>query len=130
MTSLLLSLIVPAMLVVVVSLQRDRDADPLAQAVSIGAFAAGNVAFASSIWILRAVPKRLSSVEIVLFPVGYVVTLALAVALILTQKTAIERPLEPLMHIYVWAQPVIFIPLAIVQAAVLAALQAISSRRA
>lgn len=75
-------------------------------------------------------PKRLSSVEIVLFPVGYVVTLALAVALILTQKTAIERPLEPLMHIYVWAQPVIFIPLAIVQAAVLAALQAISSRRA
>lgn len=48
MTSLLLSLIVPAMLVVVVLLQRDRDADPLAQAVSIGAFAAGNVAFAAA----------------------------------------------------------------------------------
>jgi len=129
-TSLLLSLIVPAMLAVVVSLQRDPEADPLAQAVSIGAFAAGNVAFASSIWMLRAVPKRLSVAEIVLFPVGYVVTLALAVAVILTQKTAIERPLEPLMHIYVWAQPTLFLPLAVVQSAILATFQAISSRRA
>jgi len=128
-TSLLLSLILPAMLVVVVSLQRDPEADPLAQAVSIGAFAAGNVAFAGSLWVLRAVPKRLSAAEIVLFPVGYVLTLALAVAVILTQKTAIERPLEPLMHVYVWAQPTLFIPLAVVQSAILATLQAISSRR-